>query len=75
VFKAQQQDITMGSFKGAILPYPGYAKVPDFVTIDRSSMVMAIGEAKVPWIIQRSLRAALRDLTSGREGLTGHLFG
>ncbi|KAF7118738.1 hypothetical protein CNMCM5793_008362 [Aspergillus hiratsukae] len=49
VFKAHQQDITMGSFKGAIPPYPGYAKVPDFVTMDRSGVAMAVGEAEVPY--------------------------
>ncbi|RHZ56392.1 hypothetical protein CDV55_103701 [Aspergillus turcosus] len=46
VLKAQQQDIKMSSFKGAILPHPGYAKAPDFVTIDRSGIAMAVGEAR-----------------------------
>lgn len=46
VFKAQQQDITLGRFKGAIPPYPGYTKVPDFVTIDRSGIALAVGEAR-----------------------------
>lgn len=42
-FKAQLHDITFGSFKGAIPPYPGYSKVPDFVTIDHSSIALAVG--------------------------------
>lgn len=61
--------------EGAIPPYPGYAKVPDFVTMDRSGVAMAVGETKVPWVAKHSLDTAIHTLGNGGEGPIRHLLG
>ncbi|OOQ89244.1 hypothetical protein PEBR_17002 [Penicillium brasilianum] len=56
VFRAQNQDLKLGSFKGASPPYQGYLKAPDFVLMTSAHTAKVIGEAKVPWIAEHDLQ-------------------
>ncbi|OJJ45690.1 hypothetical protein ASPZODRAFT_69121 [Penicilliopsis zonata CBS 506.65] len=55
VFKAQNQDLKLGAFKGALPPHPGYRKAPDFVLMTQAHMAKVVGEAKSPWISEHHL--------------------
>lgn len=50
VFGARNQDLRLGSFKGAQPPYQGYLKAPDFVLKTSAHDAKVVGEAKVPWM-------------------------
>lgn len=64
-FSAQQQDLQLGAFKGALPPYPGYKKAPDFVLKNQANMAKVVGEAKVPWIAKHHIRDLVRQFEAG----------
>lgn len=65
VFGAQNQDLKLGAFKGALPPYPGYKKAPDFVLMTPAHIAKVLGEAKVPWIPEHHLRDLVREFEAG----------
>ncbi|KAJ5431532.1 Alkaline phosphatase-like alpha/beta/alpha [Penicillium cf. griseofulvum] len=65
VFRAQNQDLKPGSFKGAQLPYQGYLKAPDFVLMTSACVAKVLGEAKVPWIAEHRLDNLVDEFENG----------
>lgn len=64
-FRAQDQDLKLGSFKGAQPPYEGYLKAPDFVLVTSVHVAKVIGEAKVPWIAKHCLNILVDEFENG----------
>jgi hypothetical protein len=75
VLKEQQHDLKLGGFKGTVLPYDGYPKIPDFALYTQSGIAKVVGEAKVPWISKHSIKVALRALRFGHDKPFRHLLG
>lgn len=76
VFEAQNQDLKLGASKGALPPYLGYRKAPDFVLKTSAHIAKVFGEVKVPWIRQHSLGRLAREFQTGvdEEGFR-HVLG
>jgi hypothetical protein len=75
VFKEQQQYLKLGGFKGTVLPYDGYTKIPEFVLYTRSGKTKVVGEAKVPWVPKHSIKSALKEHRLGHDKHFRHLLG
>ncbi|KAJ5817932.1 hypothetical protein N7447_007940 [Penicillium robsamsonii] len=67
VFGAQNHDIKLGASKGALPPYPGYKKAPDFVLMTSAHEAKVVGEVKVPWIREHNLRKLITEFESGAK--------
>ncbi|OQE41037.1 hypothetical protein PENCOP_c005G04495 [Penicillium coprophilum] len=67
VFGAQNHDIKLGASKGALPPYPGYKKAPDFVLMTSAHKAKVVGEFKVPWIREHNLRKLITEFESGAK--------
>ena len=75
VFEAQNQDLKLGSFKGAWPPYPEYKKAPDFALLSSTAIAKVVGEAKVPWIPKHDIRRTLVVFENGLEESFRNLLG
>ncbi|KAJ6181122.1 hypothetical protein N7519_011583 [Penicillium mononematosum] len=67
-FRTQQLDLVLGDSRGALPPYPGYLRKPDFVMKTSSDVAKVVGEVKTLWIDGMTwtmqfgtLRLAMRD--------------
>lgn len=49
-FRAQQLDLVLGDSRGALPPYRGYLRQPDFVMKTSSGVAKIVGEGKTHWI-------------------------
>jgi hypothetical protein len=67
VFGAQNHDLKLGAFKGALPPWPGYKKTPDFVLMTSAHEAKIVGEAKVPWIREHNLKKLITGFESGAK--------
>lgn len=65
IFRAQNCDLKLGAFKGALPPYPGYKKAPDFVLMTSAQEAKVVGEVKVPWIVEHDLLNLITEFESG----------
>ncbi|KAJ5521466.1 hypothetical protein N7527_005581 [Penicillium freii] len=65
IFRAQNGDLKLGSFKGAQPPYQGYLKAPDFVLMTSAHIAKVLGEAKVPWIAEHCLDNLVDEFENG----------
>lgn len=76
VFEAENQDLKLGGSKGALPPYLGYRKAPDFVLKTSAHIAKVLGEVKVPWIRQHSLGRLVRQFqTRADEEGFRHVLG
>lgn len=76
VFGAQNQDLKLGAFKGALPPYPGYKKVPDCVLMTSAHIAKVAGEVKVPWIREHDLSELVLEFEAEvEEGRFRHILG
>ncbi|KAJ5542814.1 hypothetical protein N7535_005238 [Penicillium sp. DV-2018c] len=65
VLGAQNQDLKLGASKGALPPYPGYKKAPDFVLMTSAHKAKVVGEVKTPWIPEHNILKLVREFESG----------
>jgi hypothetical protein len=64
-FRAQQRDLVLGDSRGALPPYRGYSRQPDFVMKTSSDAAKIVGEAKTHWIDKHDIRKALLNFEAG----------
>lgn len=67
-FRAQQLDLGLGNSLGALPPYPGYLRQPDFVMKTSSDVAKIVGESKTQWMDEHDLDNALWDFEAGLDG-------
>lgn len=60
-FCAQQLDLMLGDSRGALPPYGGYMRKPDFIMKNSLDIAKIVGEAKTPWIDEHNLEIAVRN--------------
>lgn len=65
VFEAQNEDLKLSAFKGALPPYPEYKKAPDFVLLTQGHIAKVLGEAKVSWIREHHLEGLVHAFETG----------
>ncbi|KAJ5202292.1 hypothetical protein N7449_004371 [Penicillium cf. viridicatum] len=65
VFRAQNHNLKLGSFKGAQPPYQGCLKAPDFVLMTSAHDAKVVGEAKAPWIAEHCLDNLVDEFENG----------
>ncbi|KAJ9293069.1 hypothetical protein DTO271G3_8204 [Paecilomyces variotii] len=64
-FRAQQLDLVLGDSRGALPPYRGYLRQPDFVIKTSSDIAKVVGECKTHWIDQHNLDNAVWKFEAG----------
>lgn len=67
-FRAQQLDLVLGDSWGALPPYRGYLRQPDFVMKTSSDVAKIVGEGKTHWINEHDLDNALWNFEAGLDG-------